>query len=355
VVLLVGCSSPSEQETRPIAIRSTTTQVASSIADQVARSGGLIDDADTATAAASTPAPSADGPPIEGIRFSSPSGNIVCGHLADDDAVDCSIANKQWEVAADDVPDGGACPLDYGHEVRLQSGGSAAFTCRSDVPWYLSEPQPAPALAYGEFLQVGPFLCLSETKGLSCWEGDDVADGFTMASRTYPLLRSLASALPPPTGPSVGSPGEVVTSAETAVVFSAPSGNIRCGIDLREDPVPDLGLVPAAACWISEKQWEVRPADVPIEEGFGPCDLDYGNEVALVVGRAPSFTCRSDVAWYQLPEGSLGAGTDLGALAYGARLVHGPFTCLSETTGLSCWVDDPSDGFSMARGAYPFG
>jgi hypothetical protein len=284
------------------------------------------------------------------LRFVSPSGNITCGYRPSSAAVACHIANKQWDVRPEHVPEDGRCSLDYGNEVEIVAGELAAFTCRGDVPWYLDDDTVLQTLAYGEFLDVGPFLCLSETKGLSCWEGDNLLSGFTMARQPYPLLRAIAPVSPAgdPAKPEAG--GEVIEIATEFVVFSSPSGNISCGSRLGGSP--DLGLGPSVACWISEKAWEVRAQDVPLEEGFGPCELDYGNEVELALDSTARFTCRSDVPWY-LPGDSLPSGTtELGTLAYGTWLFHGPIVCLSERTGLSCWTD--GGGFGLARGTYPF-
>ena len=44
----------------------------------------------------------------------------------------------------------------------------------------------APAVAYGESIQIGSILCSSETTGLTC-EDTTTGSSFVLARNTYPL------------------------------------------------------------------------------------------------------------------------------------------------------------------------
>jgi hypothetical protein len=123
------------------------------------------------TAPADTPEDGAVLDPARSASFTSPSGNIACLMTADYGA-SCWISEKQWTI--DQPREPGCEEFDYGNAVDV-TGSGVVFPCYSDFGWNPS----APALEYGNSMQVGDFACASEPEGVTCLNGR--GEGFRLA------------------------------------------------------------------------------------------------------------------------------------------------------------------------------
>ena len=134
-------------------------------------------------------------------------------------------------------------------------------------------------------------------------------------------------------------------TAEQARTFITPSGNTECVFGFEE----------FVSCWITEKTWEIRAQDIPLEQRgdeLVPCEFDFGNSVWLAQGGQPQFGCDSDLWWWEFDDD--GNRIEPGVLPYGESVSRGTISCLSERTGLTC-ADSSSGGtFTMGRDLYPF-
>ena len=108
--------------------------------------------------------------------------------------------------------------------------------------------------------------------------------------------------------------------------FRSPSGNIGCVI-----------LDGTARCDISQRMWvpPSRPASCPKE-------VDFGQGLLLESTGAGRFVCAGDTALD--PTGT--------ALPYGSASVEGSFSCVSETTGVTCSSAADGHGFFISRQSY---
>lgn len=104
--------------------------------------------------------------------------------------------------------------------------------------------------------------------------------------------------------------------------FHTPSGNIGCE-----------AYNGYLRCDIGQKDWHSprRPAS---------CPLAYGDSFTMSARRRPIWTCHGDTALH------LG-----GPLRYGSTWRHGPFTCTSRITGLTC-TNRRGHGFFLSRQSY---
>jgi hypothetical protein len=102
--------------------------------------------------------------------------------------------------------------------------------------------------------------------------------------------------------------------ADVPMWFQTPSGNIHCMIF---NPGGPLEL----QCELLE-----RNAGAPILPRPADCDLDWGNRFAVVEGGGAGMACHGDTV----------ANPDGLVLPYGTASQFGPFTCESQTTGLTC-------------------
>lgn len=118
-------------------------------------------------------------------------------------------------------------------------------------------------------------------------------------------------------------------AADAATVvrsFHTPSGNIGCTIS-------NIGGW-RARCDVSPHSW--RPPRRPAS-----CDFDWGDAIQMGRKNRPSFRCVSDAA---------GGGRKL---AYGTKIVVGPFTCRSTTAFLRC-VNAGGHGWKLSKQSRTF-
>lgn len=118
-------------------------------------------------------------------------------------------------------------------------------------------------------------------------------------------------------------------AASPTPVFVTPSGNIYC----------DMGAGPLAGCELKVGRMKPPSADYC---GTGGGAKDIGR-IEFTPG-GPRPTCNSDTIFRP------GAPV----LAYGsiARVERRPFTCLSESIGVTCLDTDRQKGFFIARDTY---
>lgn len=110
-------------------------------------------------------------------EFTSPSGNIAC--VVSERSASCWISEKDWTIQQPDGPD---CDIsDWGNAVDVTADG-AEFPCYTDFGWNPS----APAMAYGNAVELGPFRCASAESGVTCRHSNGA--GFSVARAAVQLL-----------------------------------------------------------------------------------------------------------------------------------------------------------------------
>ena len=123
------------------------------------------------------------------------------------------------------------------------------------------------------------------------------------------------------TTPTVDADDVPVTSGPR--YFQTPSGNIGCYVSAR-----------AARCDIRERNWDPPQADEP-------CELDYGQGIALSASGKADFVCAGDTA--------LGGPA---TLDYGAVSRRGSLRCRSGMKGITCSDAASGHGFYLSRESY---
>lgn len=124
------------------------------------------------------------------------------------------------------------------------------------------------------------------------------------------------------TGGDVGGPDQVSLTA-----FQTPSGNIECAI---ADDNSNM------ECLIKEKDWSVAQH---------PCDLNWSGNLVNLGNAAVVGLCEGGAS---LPEN---AGNGKAVLNYDTVNVVGHFSCVSESTGLTCLNIETRAGFTLSRKA----
>jgi hypothetical protein len=117
--------------------------------------------------------------PIPLVRlsgFQSPSGNIGCiivGGIAR-----CDIKQRAWKPP----PTPKSCPpvVNYGQGLEVSGAGPGRLVCAGDTALNPS----ARKLAYGTGSKVGPFVCVSETGGITCSDAA-TRHGFNISAQSY--------------------------------------------------------------------------------------------------------------------------------------------------------------------------
>lgn len=112
-------------------------------------------------------------------------------------------------------------------------------------------------------------------------------------------------------------------------VFTAPSGNIGCMMNLENPPMFDCGV----ESYMETEQYGIGELGMPrwmveVLHGY----VREQNEPPLY----------SDLVW---PEGSPSAEV----VQYGEVVYHGPFVCAVEETGVTCWDSESGRGAWMER------
>ena len=114
------------------------------------------------------PPPLADVDAVSEEGFVTPSGNIQCASDPNEDGpfIDCVIAKSGFAKPV--TPDG--CQLDWmENEIQFRVPHVNLGVCRGDVPLALAL-RDKPVLKYGAAAEVGQLTCLSELRGVSCWD-----------------------------------------------------------------------------------------------------------------------------------------------------------------------------------------
>jgi hypothetical protein len=111
--------------------------------------------------------------------FQSPTGNIGCmlvGGIAR-----CDIVHRTWVLP----PRPASCPriVDFGQGLEVEGGSAGRFVCAGDTA-----RDPASAkLPYGTGTQVGDFVCVSRSTGMTCTNRVS-GHGFTLSVQRYRLF-----------------------------------------------------------------------------------------------------------------------------------------------------------------------
>jgi hypothetical protein len=119
-------------------------------------------------------------------------------------------------------------------------------------------------------------------------------------------------------------PGSATAARSRLVMFSAPSHNIGCAID--------LGF---ARCDVARRTW--KPPAKPKR-----CMLDWGQGMFVERTGRGAFICAGDTTLD--PRGAV--------LAYGRSRSVGRFTCTSRKSGMTCRNRRSGHGFTISRSAY---
>lgn len=153
--------------------------------------------------------------------------------------------------------------------------------------------------------------------------GPAVGPTETTSARPTP---SPASRSAVPTQPASTQQASFPVNAAGQVTFHSPSGNITCAV-----------TITAAQCALDES-WPLSAAQ---SRSCEPAALQGAD---LQAGLAARFLCATDVL---VPGRS-------GELGYGYSLSHGPFTCTSATTGVTCRDRESGHAFTVSREEYSF-
>ncbi|MEL6985301.1 MAG: DUF6636 domain-containing protein [Actinomycetota bacterium] len=167
-------SASTNDTTGSTATTGSTTESSSTTANSTTSSSSTTTSVSTTTAPTTTEILVIEGGVHE---FTSPSGNIACA--MGEVLVSCWISEKNWTI---DQPDGPDCEIsDWGNAVDLTADGPG-FPCYTDFGWNPS----APALAYGNAVELGSFRCDSAQTGVTCRHSS--GSGFTVARAAVQLF-----------------------------------------------------------------------------------------------------------------------------------------------------------------------
>lgn len=116
---------------------------------------------------------------VHEATFASPSRNIGC--MIIDATARCDIKQRTWSPP----PTPKSCPpvVDYGQGLTVGTTGPGRLVCAGDT---VLDPA-APTLAYGTATQVGSFLCVSRTTGMTCTE-TTTGHGFFISIQSYRIF-----------------------------------------------------------------------------------------------------------------------------------------------------------------------
>ena len=112
-------------------------------------------------------------------------------------------------------------------------------------------------------------------------------------------------------------------------VFTTPSGNIGCMMNLEDDPMFDCGV----ESYMETEQYGIG------ELGMTRWMVEVLHGYVREQNEPPLY---SDLVW---PEGSPSAEV----VQYGEVVYHGPFVCAVEETGVTCWDSESGRGAWMER------
>jgi hypothetical protein len=170
----LGCGGGS----KTVVVHSTVTEGSATASEPATASTST-----TATAApASTTVPVPSEPPTSFVHreaFRSPSGNIGCMIIGG--GARCDIGNRSWS------PPGrpSNCPpeVEFGQGLILTGSGPGRFVCAGDT----SRDPRSPVLPFGTASQVGAFICVSRSSGITCTHRFN-GHGFFISVESYKLF-----------------------------------------------------------------------------------------------------------------------------------------------------------------------
>lgn len=118
-------------------------------------------------------------PPTRFVRreaFLSPTGNIGCMLIGG--VARCDIVKRRWSLP----PRPSSCPedVDFGQGLQVERSGRARFVCAGDT----ARDPSASKLPYGTASQVGPFICVSRSTGVTCTNRFN-GHGFFISIQSY--------------------------------------------------------------------------------------------------------------------------------------------------------------------------
>lgn len=110
-------------------------------------------------------------------NFQTPSGNIAC--LMSAEETRCDVLERTWQVP----PAPADCVLAYGTGATVAGTGSGELACASDTV----AAQGLAVLNYGEALDAGGVVCVSQQTGVRC-TNRATGHGFQVARASYQLF-----------------------------------------------------------------------------------------------------------------------------------------------------------------------
>lgn len=113
-----------------------------------------------------------------------PSGNIECSGASDEAGyIQCVLRDVDFVTQ----PKPADCETDWvNNEINLANSVTTLGQCRGDVPIAVLNPRKA-VLKYGTVNIYNGIRCFSETRGLSCWEGDS-EHGFFVSKSVFAVF-----------------------------------------------------------------------------------------------------------------------------------------------------------------------
>jgi hypothetical protein len=172
--LLVGCGGG---ETTTVVENHTVTAASSAQStDSTAADTTATTSSADSTASVPSEAPTTI---VHQGSFQSPTGNIGCvliGGIAR-----CDIVQRDWSPPA--RPASCSSQVDYGQGLEIGRSGPAKVVCAGDT----TRNPGAPKLAYGSGSQVGDFVCVSRSSGVTCTNRFN-GHGFLISVQSYKLF-----------------------------------------------------------------------------------------------------------------------------------------------------------------------
>ncbi len=160
--------------------RSTTTVIKNRTVTEGTSTESTAAVTTSSTTTSTAPVPSE--PPTSFVHeetFQSPTGNIGCSMIGG--IARCDIGKRDWSPP----PRPSSCPsiTDYGQGLEVSRSGPARVVCAGDT----ARDPSAPRLQYGTASQVGDFICVSRTSGVTCTDRFD-GHGFLISIQSYRLF-----------------------------------------------------------------------------------------------------------------------------------------------------------------------
>lgn len=147
---------------------STTTTIDRTVTETTPGGGGS-----TTTATTTSEAPARF---VHETAFQSPSGNIGCMIVGG--SARCDIVKRTWSPPSRPA----SCPseVDFGQGLEVGRSGAARFVCAGDT----TRDRSTAKLPYGTASEVGGFVCVSRSGGMTCTSAAD-GHGFFISIQSY--------------------------------------------------------------------------------------------------------------------------------------------------------------------------